>query len=137
MVELEGVALTAGEVSGALAVAQDYGSRPENDSIPRQEFERRSAEAQRDGPGKRAQMYHEGGKAEYVWNVWAQTGNAEARSQLRTFCRQKIQFAYETGLLSGQFTENLRYMDDYDDRITAAGGVKATIAAGVKWLIKL
>jgi hypothetical protein len=130
MVELEGVALTAGETSGALAVAENYGERTENDSIPRQEFERRMAEAQRDGPPKRAQMYHEGGKCEYVWNVWSQTGNPEARAQLRKFCNQKIQFAYETGLLSGQWSENLRYMNEYDDRITAAGGDKALLAVG-------
>jgi hypothetical protein len=75
-------------------------------------------------------MYHAGGKAEYVWNVWRQTGVLQALNQLRQFTREVGQRGYDTGALMGVYKENLRYMAEYDQRVGAAGGVKALQAVG-------
>lgn len=125
---LENVAMAAGEVEGALEQARAYAKR--TDPIPRQEYERRSAQAQIDGEVLRAEMYHTGGKCEYVWNVWKQTGSQQAKEQLRTFVREKAEKAFQTGVRLGMFSENIRYMGEYDALITAAGGVRALKQAG-------
>ena len=120
---LEEVALKVGEAEGALAEAKRYAES--TDPISRQQFERVSAQAQIDGEQKRADMYHAGGRCEYVWNVWKNTGNAQALQQLRLFLNEKTKLALETGRLQGVFRENTQYMNEYDRLVTAVGGARA------------
>ena len=93
--------------------------------ISRQEFEKAAARAQQDGDQARSDKDHEGGKCEYVWNVWKATGSLAALNQFRTFLKAKIDFAYDTGLQFGIFSENMKYLTEYDERLRAAGGVRA------------
>lgn len=129
VVKYQETAIAAGEVSGALAEAQRFAGR--DDPITRQEFERRMATAQQEGEEKRALMYHAVGKVEYVFNVWQQTGNAEALRQVRMFLGEHGQHAFDTGGRLGIHHENLYYMQSVDARITAAGGQKTLEALGV------
>lgn len=114
--------LAAGEVSGGLAEAQNYAAR--EDPISRQEFEQRCGVAQREGEALRAQMYHAGGQFEYVYNVWQQTGNPQALEQAWHYLGIEMQRAYDCGAMMGAYRENLQYMFDFDERVTAAGGQK-------------
>jgi PAS domain S-box-containing protein len=77
------------------------------------------------GEQKRADMYHAGGRCEYVWNVWKNSGRGEALQQLRVFMDSKTQLALETGRLQGVFRENIQYMNKYDEYVTALGGQRA------------
>ena len=52
--------------------------------ISRQEFERQVAKTQQDGDKLRSQKDHAGGKLEYVWNSWRQTGLHQALAQVRS-----------------------------------------------------
>ncbi|CAK0775157.1 conserved hypothetical protein [Gammaproteobacteria bacterium] len=122
-IELQNAALATGETAGAVREAERYMRR--SDPISRQEFERVSAQAQIDGDALREKMLHAGGKCEYVWNVWRQTGRMEALNQLRGFTREKVQFAYDMGAQLGIWKENLLYMSEYDKRVTALGGQRA------------
>jgi len=120
---LENVAINTGEVSGAMREAKRYSER--TDHISRQEFERVSAQAQLDGEVAEKTMNHAAGKCEYVWNVWKQTGSVEAKNQLKTFIKEKTGHAFDMGIHLGIFRENLSYMTEYDERVTAAGGTRA------------
>lgn len=120
---VESLASKAGEAAGALSEARRYLER--TNPISRQEYERVSAQAQIDGDKKKSEMLHSGGKAEYVWNVWAQTGRLEALEQLRIFLKEKTSQAYDMGWHLGVFRENSQYLLEYDNRITALGGQRA------------
>jgi len=65
------------------------------------------------------------GRAEYVWNIWRQSGKLEALQQLRKLLREKTDLAYEIGVKYGSYRENISLMAEYDRRLTAAGGVRA------------
>ncbi|MHC4338299.1 MAG: hypothetical protein ACYSTG_10215, partial [Planctomycetota bacterium] len=120
---LENLAKTAGEAAGALSEAERYQAR--TNPISRQEFERVSAQAQMDGERLNGQMHHSAGKCEYVWNIWMQTGRYEALQQLRQFLDEKTNQAHEVGRTLGIFRENVQYMNEYDNLVTAAGGQRA------------
>lgn len=120
--EVRDIAIAAGEIAGAMEEAQNYAKR--EDPISRQEFERRAAQAQNTGEGYRAKMYVASGKAEYVYNVWKDNGNYEALRQLRIFLNEQALEAYHTGAHLGIMRENKDYMIEYDNRLTAAGGVR-------------
>lgn len=120
---LEECAKAAGEAKGVMSEAERYMSKV--DPISRQEFERVSAQAQKDGPQQQKTMDHAGGKAEYVWNIWKQSGRVEALNQLRGFLKEKTDAAFEYGRLLGVHRENMTYMAEYDDRVTALGGKRA------------
>ena len=124
---LEQIANKAGEAEAALSEAQRYAVR--TNPISRQEYERVSAQAQIDGEKAKEEMLHIGGKLEYVWNVWRQTGNGQALGQIRQFMKDKTEKAYETGICLGKFRENAQYMKHYDDLIIAAGGQRAVSQA--------
>ena len=126
-VNLEGIANKAGEAAGALSEARRYAAR--TNPISRQEFERVSAQAQIDGEKAKEEMLHAGGKCEYVWNVWQQTGNGQALVQLRQFMKDKTEKAYDTGVALGKMRENAQYMNHYDDLVTASGGQRAVSQA--------
>lgn len=121
--EAQDVALTDGESAGQLGEAERYAAR--TNPISRQEYERVSAQAQIDYNKILPQMYHAGGKCEYVWNVWRQNGNNAALNQLRAFTKERLQAAYDAGALKGAFIENIFYMQEYDRRLEAAGGIRA------------
>ena len=120
---LEELAKKAGEAEGALREAERYLAR--TNQISRQEYERVSAQAQIDGDKLKGDMHHSGGKCEYVWNVWMQTGQVAALNQLRAFLKEKTDQAFEMGKKLGIMRENFQYIHEYDDRITAAGGQRA------------
>jgi len=130
ILELRDTALAASELSGALSEAERYGAR--NDPISRQEFERRAAQAQRDGEGHRARMYHAGGKLEYVWNIYLQSGNSTALTQVRAFIDEQTQAAFDCGAHLGIYRENMQYMVEVDRIIGAAGGEKTLQSLEVK-----
>lgn len=119
---VERLAHKVGEMHGARDEAQRYAAY--TSPISRQEFERVSATAQRDGPAAESLVDHIGGKSEYVWNVWQQTGNVQAKYQLKTFLADKEDAAFSAGKLAGVFAENLRYCSEYDQRVTSAIGKK-------------
>ena len=121
--ELEAIATTTGETSGAMGEAEYYLGR--EDMISRQEFERRSAQAQLDGERLQTERHHAGGKCEYVWNVWRQTGRNEALKQLRGFLDEKTKLAYEMGVKLGVYRENVHYIEQYDAGVIALGGARA------------
>jgi len=123
ILELESVALTTGETAGSMAEAERYSQR--ENPISRQEFERRGANAQNEYNQKLQEMYHVGGKVEYLWNVWRQTGRNEALNQLRMFLKEKVTASYDCGAMQGTYRENMMYMQEYDARLTAAGWVRA------------
>lgn len=123
------LALDAGEQDARFSLAKEYAGRP--DPIPRQEFERRGAQAREDGEDLRGKMYHDGGKVEYVWNVLKMTGNYEAVKQFRMFLADLAKHAFECGQKMGAWQENMSYMVEIDQRITAAGGEKTLKALGV------
>ncbi|MHC4334134.1 MAG: hypothetical protein ACYSUV_10345, partial [Planctomycetota bacterium] len=97
--------------------------------ISRQEFERVSAQAQIDGEEHEKNMNHAAGKCEYVWNAWMQSGALQAKDQFRTFLKEKNDHAWEMGKSLGVFRENLALMNEYDARVTAAGGTRAVAQA--------
>ena len=125
--QLENCAIALGESGGAKVEALQYSER--TNEISRQEFERRSAQAQLDGEEAENLKNHIAGKCEYVWNVWRQTGQLEALNQLREFLREKTNASLEMGKQLGIFGENLAYMNEYDRVVTAAGGTRAVAQA--------
>ena len=76
-------------------------------------------------------MDKEGGKTEYVWNVWKASGNFEAVKQLRQFYGKLLELALTVGGNMGVWHENARYMLEYDARVTAAGGERTRKALGL------
>ncbi len=126
--EIELAAMASGETSGAMAEAERYKKR--TDPISRQEFERVSAQAQIDGEKQRKNWYHAGGKYEYVFNVWKQSGRIDALQQLRIFLQEKLQYTYDTGARLGIFHENCLYINEFDKRVTALGGRRALSQLG-------
>ena len=124
---LENALVNTGEAYGAMKEAERYSER--TDHISRQEFERKSAQAQLDGEASEKNMHHSAGKCEYVWNLWKHHGKLEAKSQLRIFLKEKNGHAYDMGKHLGIFRENLAYQREYDARITAAGGPRAVAQA--------
>ena len=122
-ISLENAAMAAGELAGILREVSMYAER--DVPISRQEFERRAAQAQKDGDEARTQKDMAAGRAEYVWNVWRQTGKLEPLQQLRKLLKEKTDLAYEVGVKYGAYRENLSLMAEYDRRLNAAGGVRA------------
>ena len=92
------------------------------DMLSRQQFERRGAKAQEDGDKTRQLMDKESGKVEYVFNAWMNSGSVDAVKQLRMFTNNLLKLAYDVGGLQGVMRENVLYMQEYDKRLTAAGG---------------
>lgn len=117
------VARAVGETRGARDEALRYSER--TDMISRQEFEKKSAQAQIDATESENNMYYSGGKCEYVWNVWKQTGRYEALAQLREFIEEKCNHAIDFGRHFGIAHENMMFMVQYDKGITALGGERA------------
>lgn len=126
--ELDTAALTLGESSGALMENTRYQARLSY--ISRQEFERCSARAQSEAEEARKKLYHTGGKLEYVWNAWRQSGSIQALNQVRKFTQEKIDAATELGTKIGIYRENIYYMTEFDKLVTAAGGKRALAAVG-------
>jgi hypothetical protein len=124
---VETATINTGEVFGAMSEAERYAER--TDHISRQEFERVSAQAQIDGEEHEKNMNHAAGKCEYVWNAWMQSGALQAKDQFRTFLKEKNDHAWEMGKSLGVFRENLALMNEYDARVTAAGGTRAVAQA--------
>jgi len=104
----------------------------EDGELTRQQFERRGATGQQEADKLRGMMDREFGKAEYVFNAWRMTGNYEALKQLRTFCKNMLEFANSYGESGGMLKENARYMAEYDRIIQASGGVRTLEALGAK-----
>jgi hypothetical protein len=127
--ECQEAILHAGEAAGALDEAKRYMGR--DDPIPRQEYERTAAQAQKDAEEARKEMWIAHGETQYVWNIWRQTGNPQAREQLKTFSKKQLKAAEDCGIRSGIMHENMDYMVYVNDLITAAGGPKTLAALGV------
>jgi hypothetical protein len=120
---LDDVAIKAGEAFGAMSEAGAYSQR--EDIISRQEFEKRAAKAQQEADKLRSDKDHEGGKVEYVYNVWLAHKNIQALQQLREFVKAKTQYALDMGIQAGIYHENMDYLSEYDRLLQAAGGVRA------------
>lgn len=124
--QVEEMNLAYGELKGASATAESYASR--DDIIPRQEYERKAAEAQRDMETSRKNTWIAFGECQYLWNVWKYSHREDARMQFETFAKKHFDLAQQTGYLSGTMRENMEYMTRVDDLIIAAGGQR-TVAA--------
>jgi hypothetical protein len=111
-----------GNYAGALQEAKKYGVRTQ--PISRQEYERTMAQAQIDSTAHYEKMLHEGGKLEYVWNVWCQTKVQQASIQFEEFTNNMLKAAYEHGFQMGIAKENMTYMAVADELIQANGGNK-------------
>ena len=135
ILNLETVNINMGEVAGALQEASQYAEKV--DPISRQEFERRSAQAQLDGEMNQTDMDRNGGICEYIWNIWKDTGRADVLNQLRTFLKKRNDFAFQVGKHLGIFRENLQYQKEYDERVQAAGGVRAVVYEGRQTVTKV
>lgn len=122
-IELETAEMTTGETFGGMNEARRYSERAE--MISRQEYERCAAQAQKDAEELKSWMDHAGGKCEYVWNAWKQSGQIAALEQLRAFLKEKNDFAFNLGVKLGEYRENINYMLEYDKLLRAAGGVRA------------
>lgn len=122
-VEIENAALAAGEAFGILSEARRYVEH--EGLISRQEFEKTAAKAQTAGDELRTKKDEAFGKCEYVWNVWKQSGKLAALNQLRELLNERNQLAYDCGMKLGIYAENLRFMQEYDRGLQAAGGVRA------------
>ena len=134
ILNLETVNINMGEVAGALQEASRYAEKV--DPISRQEFERRSAQAQLDGEMNQTDMDRNGGICEYIWNIWKDTGRADVLGQLRVFLKKRNDFAFLVGKHLGIFRENLQYQKEYDERVQAAGGIRAVVYEGRKTVTK-
>lgn len=117
--------IDAGKHAGKQAEAERYAAR--EDPISRQEYELRIRKASMDGEGWRAQMYHSGGKAEYVYDVWRENKYAPAFQQLYQFLENHSVAAYNLGAHLGMCEENEEYIKQFDARLTAAGGERARL----------
>lgn len=120
VVEAQSMAQDHGIAAGALQESSACANR--EDPISRQQFERRGAKAQEDGDKTRQLMDKESGKVEYVFNAWMNSGSVDAVKQLRLFTNNLLKLAYDVGGLQGVMRENVLYMQEYDKRLTAAGG---------------
>jgi hypothetical protein len=120
---LETALQAEGEAQGALNEAERYAAR--EDMISRQEFERTAGYAMIEGDKSYKDMVFCGGKCEYVWNAWKQTGSLAALNQLRTFTKEKNDHAYRSGLKVGEYRENIHYQSKYDAQVQALGGQRA------------
>jgi len=123
---LRDLMIDSGQLSGAMEEARRYSTR--EDLVSRQEYERRSAKAQQDGEGHRAMMYHNNGKCELMFNIWKQTNDYKNLAVLRQFIGETLKEAYDTGAHVGIARENLEYMNQFDNRLQAAGGQRAITA---------
>ena len=122
-IELEKLAIITGEAFGAMIEGRRYADKP--DEISRQEYERCAAKAQEEASKLQSMMDHAGGKCEYVWNAWMQSGQVAALEQFRVFLKEKLDYAYNLGVKHGEYQENIHLMLEYDKRLRAAGGVRA------------
>lgn len=114
----EDAATIAGEASGALAQAEKYAEY--STGIDRNTYEQAAAKAQTEGDKLRTTEDHTGGMVEYVWNVWLQTkGNPQAEQQLRNILAKLGECAFNTGIESGVYQENISYILKYDDLVKA------------------
>jgi hypothetical protein len=116
----ETASMTCGEAAGALAEAERYLSFAER-AADRGGYEYAAAKAQADGEEKRVLMYHTGGMAEYVYNVWRQTKSKQAEQQLCVLLGSLSDYAYQAGTCHGAYTENIGYILRYDDLAKANG----------------
>jgi hypothetical protein len=70
-------------------------------------------------------MYTELGKFEYLYNVWVQTPNQQSKVMARNQCAQfldnTLKFAFEMGKQRGRYKENMLYINEFDQRLTASG----------------
>ena len=114
-------AIAAGEVIGALEEAKQYAARMT--PIPRQEIERRAAQAQRDGEGFRAKMYHAGGQLELALKAWQQTGKAERLQDVRVLAGEQMKWAALLGQTMGMYKECLQSMQDLDDKAAGSDAI--------------
>lgn len=127
--ELQTLAINAAQAQGMYDEAKSYQAR--TDPIPRQEFERHSAEAQRQADAIRSKVDRESGKVEYVWNSWRQTFDPNAAGQLRAFTKNLVEYMLQLGGFTGVYDANIRSIKEYDQVLTAAGGTHSLVAAGL------
>jgi hypothetical protein len=131
IIEMREHSIKAGTFAGAQSEAERYAKR--EDPISRTEFDLRIGEASTNCEIHRANMYHVGGQAAYVFEVWKQHGTIQALQQLRTFVDEMNTHAYNFGAHIGKGEENEEYVKQYDARLDAAGGKRAIMALeGVK-----
>ena len=114
--------LTSGEHAGALSEAERYAAFGDR-YADRGGFEYSAASAQQEGELKKSQMFHAGGKVEYVWNAWRQMPNKNSVTQLLMLIGQMAQAAYDTGAQFGKYKENIEYLMKYDEIVKAGGAV--------------
>ena len=129
IVEAQEIAMNVGEAQGSLQEAMNYANR--DDPISRQQFERRGAIAQAEAQKNQTLMDHTHGEMTYVFNAWMRTMNPQALSQLKMFYINMLNHAVITGGNLGVMHESARYMNEYDQRVQAAGGERTLKALGV------
>ncbi len=128
--QAQDIAIALGEARGAADEAQMYAKR--DDPISRQQFERRGATAQKEGEQAKTEMWKAWGEMLYVWNTWSMTRDSRARDQVKSFSTKMLNMAYNVGGNSGIWMESARYLMEYDDRVTAAGGKRTIKALGLE-----
>jgi hypothetical protein len=121
--EAQAAALEYGECVQSMAESQRYAERSE--ILHRQEFEWHAATAQQEVNKLQSKLYTELGKFEYLYNVWVQTPNQQSKVMARNQCAQfldnTLKFAFEMGKQRGRYKENMFYLNEFDQRLTASG----------------
>lgn len=127
-IQQAGIALGAADAS--LGEMREYAKR--TDIIPRQEFERRAAQARQDGEVRKANMYTAAGFAECLYNQYVQTEDVRIRDALLVALERVGNAAYQTGLAEGSKITNLEYMERLGNAIVAAGGRRTLEKLGME-----
>jgi hypothetical protein len=118
----QGAMIQSGECAGALAEAERYQAFGDR-YADRGGFEFAAAKAQRDGEEKKPFVWHLGGMIEYAWNVWRQSDNPQARTQMIQLIDSMGETAYDMGAMLGMYRENIGYIQKYDAAAQAGGRV--------------
>ncbi|MCR4308378.1 MAG: hypothetical protein NUV80_07555 [Candidatus Berkelbacteria bacterium] len=116
-------AIMCGQTAGALSEAQRYQTFGER-YADRGGFEHSAASAQKEGEEKKPLVWHYGGMAEYVWNVWRQSKGAQGAGQVKELIFKMGTTAYDMGAQLGAYQENILYINKYDSVVQANGGLK-------------
>lgn len=128
--QLQADGVTLGIADARLAEAQAYGER--TDIIPRQEFERRSAQARQQGELRKADMYTAVGFAQCRFEQFEASNDIRVRDALLAGLQRVGENAYRLGLADGSKAANLEYMERLGDLLTAAGGNRTLQKLGME-----
>lgn len=115
-----------GKAEGALAENERYTHRAtETPYIDRNEYESQIAICGANNESGTKDLYRASGRLDIMLQNWGVTRKPEALEQVKVFAGAACEQAHKTGRARGAHDENMRYLNDLDRRIDAAGGQRA------------